>query len=173
VKNVTAMFDIGANTTRVGVLTYNTDVKEEIGLKDYTNKTDLLQAIERIQQREGYDTNTSQAISYMRERMFKRTFRDRANAAKIGIIVTDGQSSNVLLTVWEAAKTKRRGIRLFAIGIGYNTNPRELKGIASKPESDHVFKIDNFEALESIRQILAVRTCEGIMICIFSTSRFI
>lgn len=158
------MFDIGINTTRVGVVTYNTDVVEEIGLGDYTDKTDLLLALENIQQREGYDTNTFQAISYMRKRMFKRTFRERGHAAKIGIIVTDGQSSNVLLTVWEAAKAKRRGIRLFAIGIGYNTNPRELKGIASKPESDHVFKIDNFGALESIKQILAVRTCEGINI---------
>lgn len=162
VKKVTSMFDIGANRTRVGVLTYNTDVKQEIGLGDYDDKLDLTTAIGDIKQREGYNTNTFQAIRHMRQNMFKKTFRERQNAAKIGIIVTDGQSSNVLLTIWEAAKTKQQGIRLFAIGIGVNTNERELQGIASKPESEHVFKIDNFEALESIRQILAVRTCEGI-----------
>lgn len=155
------MFDIGTNTTRVGVLTYNTDVVEEIGLEDFSNKGDLLTAISNIRQRGGYNTHTFEAIRFMRRRMLRNTADKRDNAAKIGIIVTDGQSSNVLLTVWEAAKTKRKGIRLFAIGIGGNTNSRELQGIASKPESDHVFEINNFDALESIRQILAVRTCEG------------
>lgn len=155
------MFDIGTNTTRVGVLTYNTDVVEEIGLEDFSNKGDLLNAISNIRQRGGYNTHTFEAIRFMRRRMLRNTADKRDNAAKIGIIVTDGQSSNVLLTVWEAAKTKRKGIRLFAIGIGGNTNSRELQGIASKPERDHVFEINNFDALESIRQILAVRTCEG------------
>lgn len=42
------MFDIGINMIWVGVLIYNIDVVEEIGLEDFSNKGGLLIVISNI-----------------------------------------------------------------------------------------------------------------------------
>lgn len=38
---------------------------------------------------------------------------------------------------------------------------KELAAIASTPTDNFMFKIDNFDALQSIKDRLAVRTCKG------------
>lgn len=38
---------------------------------------------------------------------------------------------------------------------------KELAAIASTPTDNFMFKIDNFDALQSIKDRLAVRTCNG------------
>ena len=58
-------------------------------------------------------------------------------------------------------------IFLFAIGIGGNTNERELRGIATD-EENFMFKVDGYSALDGIKNLLAIRTCRGkckIIIC--------
>ena len=51
-------------------------------------------------------------------------------------------------------------IFLFAIGIGGNTNERELRGIATD-EENFMFKVDGYSALDGIKNLLAIRTCRG------------
>ena len=51
-------------------------------------------------------------------------------------------------------------IFLFAIGIGGNTNERELRGIATDAEN-FMFKVDGYSALDALKNVLAIRTCRG------------
>ena len=51
-------------------------------------------------------------------------------------------------------------IFLFSVGIGGNTNERELRGIATDPDN-FMFKVDGYSALDGIKNLLAVRTCRG------------
>ena len=83
---------------------------------------------------------------------------------QVGIILTDGQSQNLGKTLYEAFRAKMQKIFLFAIGIGANTNERELRGIASDAE-DFMFKVDGYSALDAIKNVLAIRTCRG-KICV-------
>ena len=45
---------------------------------------------------------------------------------------------------------------------------KELKAIASEPADNFLFTIDSYDALQSIKELLAVRTCKGNPFRIFS-----
>ena len=79
---------------------------------------------------------------------------------QVGIVLTDGQSQNLGKTLYEAFRAKMQKIFLFAIGIGGNTNERELRGIATD-EENFMFKVDGYSALDALKNVLAVRTCRG------------
>ena len=51
---------------------------------------------------------------------------------------------------------------MFAIGVGKRVDRQELSDIASDPDEDHMFMVDDYSALRSIIELLAARTCQGI-----------
>ena len=157
------MFTIGKNVTRVGLVSFSQDIKEQFGLDDYDNKKDLLKAIGDTKQINGYKTNTKKAIQYARKHMFGKdnNSRNKAKVARIIIVLTDGQSSNMLMTIWESIKAKNAGIRIFSVGVGPKINRRELQMMASSPTEDHMFLVNSYAALNSVKQILAIQTCKG------------
>ena len=53
---------------------------------------------------------------------------------------------------------------MFAIGVGKRVDRQELSDIASDPDEDHMFMVDDYSALRSIIELLAARTCQGIYI---------
>lgn len=161
VKDVVSMFQVDVNHTRIGIVTYGSRVRREFYLNEFLTKPGVLSAIDRIRQMQGYATHTPRAIKFMRQTMFTTEKGARADVAKIGIILTDGQSSNMLLTVWEASKAKKDNVNIFAIGIGSKINTRELRLMASRPTHEHFFKVTDFHALQNIKDMLAVRTCRG------------
>ena len=52
-------------------------------------------------------------------------------------------------------------VSLSLSGIGDQVDKTELQAIASKPASNYVFMIDNFDALTKIKEELAIKACEG------------
>ncbi|XP_021344236.1 integrin alpha-1-like [Mizuhopecten yessoensis] len=155
------MFQIGENRTRIGLATYSSDVHTEFHLNENFDRPSLHQSLSRVRQRRGFVTNTKLAIWTMRRKMFSERRGARPGVVKVAVVLTDGQSNSVVRTVWEAMKARREGIHMFAIGIGSFINRRELRGIASKPTHDYMFQVSNFQALESIKNILAIKTCVG------------
>ena len=84
----------------------------------------------------------------------------RANAPRLGIVITDGESTfDKNLTIPEADIAKSKGITMFAIGIGQGTSQDELRGIASKPSEQFVFNAVSFEALGAIKQGVVSTAC--------------
>lgn len=161
VKDVVSMFQVDVNQTRIGIVTYGSSVRREFYLNEFPTKRGVLSAIDRIRQMQGYATHTHSAIKFMRETMFTTEKGARDDVARVGIILTDGQSSNMLLTVWEASRAKKDNVNIFAIGIGSKINTRELRLMASRPSHEHFFKVTDFNALQNIKDMLAVRTCRG------------
>ena len=161
VKDVVSMFQIDTNTTRIGIVTYASSVQEEFYLDEFLSKHGVMAAIDRIGQMRGFATHKNRAIRIMRQKMFAKEHGARDGVARIGIVLTDGQSSNMLMTVWEASKAKKANIDLFSVGIGSKINKRELKMIASRPSSEYFFEVADFSALQNIKDMLAVRTCRG------------
>lgn len=159
------MFTIGKKVTRVGVISYSHDIRVDIDLDDYYNKKELFKAIQDIDQYHGYKTNTKKAIQYARKHMFGHNVnkRDKDTVAKIIVVLTDGQSSNMLMTVWESIKAKNAGIRMISVGVGPKINIRELNMIASSPPSEHMFLVNSFGTLNTIKQVLAIQTCKGML----------
>lgn len=166
VENMIELFEIAPNKTRIGLGTFSNIFHPQFSFKDYNNKTQVIDALKRIHQNYG-GTNTAKAIEEMRKREFN-PHSARQDVAHIAIILTDGKSWSLSKTTNEAKIAKEKGIYMFAVGIGSNVDLKELKGIASKSnkkESQFVFHVENFDALDSIKEILAIQTCEGA--CIF------
>ena len=86
---------------------------------------------------------------------------DRPNVPNVAIIVTDGQSGNPPLTASEAKKARDAGITILAIGVGSGARTSELNAMATDPDSTHVYKADNFDALTSLQALLSTKACEG------------
>lgn len=47
------------------------------------------------------------------------------------------------------------------MATGGNADVKELKAIASVPSSEYMFTVDRYGALETIKNLLAYKTCEG------------
>ena len=86
---------------------------------------------------------------------------DRPNIPNLAIVLTDGNSNNPALTKTEAEKLRKAGTTVLAIGIGSGISKAELNSIATDPDSTHVFTADNFDALKTLKALLATKACEG------------
>lgn len=163
VRDVVSMFQIGENMTRIGVATYSNKVNTEFYLDEYYDSSDLLKALRTVSYGSGDETDTASAIKHMRKELFSPSHGSRSNheVSKIGIILTDGRSKKIIRTVFESLRAQKKGIHMFAIGIGTNTHSLELNAIASQPKEEYMFEVYNYEALDSIKEKLAVRTCRG------------
>lgn len=153
------LFDIGSEKTQVGIISFSTTVVPELSLGELRSKNEIIDKIMSIEFLGG-NTNTGEALSYLREKAFKEAPSSSPNERpKIAIILTDGQSNDVQQTISEATKAKLEGITLFVIGIGSQVDTMELEAIASKPTKTYMFSIGNFDALDSIKDTLAIRAC--------------
>ena len=151
------MFDIGADRTRVGVITFGNTPVVQFDLDTITRKSYMLDKISRIWQ-SGGGTYTAEALDKMTELMVAKA---RKNVTKVAIIITDGDSHIPEQTARAAVAARATGMHLFAIGVGPNVKTKELNDIASDPDDQYVFAAANFDALDEIKDLLAIRTCEG------------
>ena len=128
-----------------------------IGLDATQEKSSLKEIIANVTFMGGR-TKSSEAFKFLREQGFSPDVA-RREVAHIVLTFTDGLSKNPRDTAREAELAKRQGIYLFSIGIGMSVEKTELADIASEPEEDFVFHVANFSVLNTIKDILAIKTC--------------
>uniref|UniRef100_A0A8C9T5D1 VWFA domain-containing protein n=1 Tax=Scleropages formosus TaxID=113540 RepID=A0A8C9T5D1_SCLFO len=114
--------------------------------------------INGINQQKG-NTHTPTAIRKVVGELFVPSSGSRPKAVKVLVVITDGQTygdSTPMSVVVQEAEDK--GIIRYAIGVGSafrQPNARqELETIASKPTDSHLFRVDNFQALDELRDTL-------------------
>ncbi|XP_074670088.1 integrin alpha-M-like isoform X2 [Strix aluco] len=104
-------------------------------------------------------TCTASAIRTVVRDLFTLRKGAREGAHRILIVVTDGQKFGDTLNYEDVIpEAVHAGIIRYAIGVGsafkYPAAEEELRTIASKPSKDHVFQVDNFDALQGIQNQL-------------------
>uniref|UniRef100_A0A672LXN6 Collagen alpha-1(XXI) chain n=1 Tax=Sinocyclocheilus grahami TaxID=75366 RepID=A0A672LXN6_SINGR len=155
--NITMSFDIGQKFTQVGVVQYSDDPFLHIPLGKHFSSSDLIKAMESIEYMGG-NTNTGKAIKFANDKLFALSERGPNGIAKIAVVLTDGKSQDEVLAAAEAARKK--GIILFAIGVGSETEETELRAIANKPSSTYVFYVEDYKAIVKIREVIRQKLCE-------------
>uniref|UniRef100_A0A3Q2V4W9 Collagen alpha-1(XXI) chain n=1 Tax=Haplochromis burtoni TaxID=8153 RepID=A0A3Q2V4W9_HAPBU len=153
--NITTSFNVGQRFTQVGVVQYSDSPHLEIPLGKHSTNRDLIKAMESIEYRGG-NTNTGAAIEFATDRLFGLS--ERASVSRIAVVLTDGKSQDEVLKAAEAARKK--GVILFAIGVGPETEKDELRDIANKPFSTYVFSVEDYKAISRIRQVIRQKLCE-------------
>ncbi|ESP01322.1 hypothetical protein LOTGIDRAFT_67597, partial [Lottia gigantea] len=161
VRDVTSMFDVGPNPTqsRVGVVTFGDNYYLRFHLNRHMDKNYLMKRIMTIGQTGG-NTNTAGALNYVTDRMFVEKNGMRPDVDHIVIILTDGESMSYQKTKEAASRAHKKGLQVFAIGVGDAVDDVELSDIASDPDSQFKFHATDFEALQRIKEELAIKTCE-------------
>ncbi|XP_069483360.1 integrin alpha-2 [Ambystoma mexicanum] len=148
--------DIGPQKTQVSLIQYGNYPREIFKMNTFQNKNDMIDAVSRTYQNGGDQTNTFQAIDFARAQTFLPQNGGRPNAAKVMVVVTDGEShdNNKLRQVIDSCN--KDNITRFGIAVlGYYTRNEidtknlinEIKGIASVPTERYFFNVSDEAAL--------------------------
>ncbi|XP_078128529.1 uncharacterized protein col21a1 isoform X2 [Sander vitreus] len=155
--NITTSFNIGQKFTQVGVVQYSDDPVLEIPLGKHSSTKDLIKAMESIEYMGG-NTRTGTAIKFATDKLFGLSERGPSGISRIAIVLTDGKSQDEVLKAAEAARKK--GVILFAIGVGSETEVTQLNDIANKPFSTYVFSVEDYKGISRIIQVIRQKLCE-------------
>ncbi|XP_014453376.2 integrin alpha-M isoform X1 [Alligator mississippiensis] len=103
-------------------------------------------------------TYTASAIRKVVQNVFVPWRGARASATKVLIVITDGEKTERLRYRDVIPEAEREGIVRYAIGVGEAfSSPgaqKELNEIASDPDTEHVFQVNNFDALQGLQSQL-------------------
>ncbi|XP_059822041.1 collagen, type XXVIII, alpha 2a [Hypanus sabinus] len=164
---VTALVDkvtVGRNATRIGLILYSLEVRLEFGLSRYLTQQDVKQAIRKMLYI-GEGTYTGTAIRKATQEGF---YGARPGVKKVAIVLTDGQADRRETVKLDVAvrEAHAANIEMFAIGIVNTSDPtqteflRELNLIASDPDTEHMYLIDDFNTLTALELKLVRQFCE-------------
>ncbi|XP_051815214.1 collagen, type XXVIII, alpha 2a [Acanthochromis polyacanthus] len=155
---------VGHNATRIGLVLYSLDVQLEFNLARHRTKQDVKQAIRKMPYM-GEGTYTGTAIRKATQEAF---FGARSGVRKVAIVITDGQTDKRELVKLDIAvrEAHAANIEMYALGIVNSSDPtqaeflRELNLIASDPDSEHMYLIDDFNTLPALESKLVSQFCE-------------
>jgi choice-of-anchor A domain-containing protein len=160
VKDIVSSFIIGPDNVRVGYAGFADGTLLEFNLNAHNNLAGVTAAIDGTT-KIGGGTNIGSCIDLARTSLFTAANGDRADAANVLIVLTDGVSVPATTQAQIDAATTA-GIEIIAIGIGSGINLAELQLIASNPDSEHLFLAADFDA--HLSELLASVTsivCKG------------
>ncbi|XP_062597477.1 uncharacterized protein LOC134258895 [Saccostrea cucullata] len=150
-------FNIASDKTRVSVVTYSNNPHIEFYLNSYTSKSPLKSAIQNLPFRPG-STNTAGALQTAVSNVFTGS---RPNAAKVLIVITDGQSNDMLNTQHAADNAKNNGIIMFSVGVGSRIDHSELNYMATTPSCTHVFTVSGYDEIKALKEELIQSSCRA------------
>ncbi|XP_059581725.1 collagen alpha-1(VII) chain isoform X12 [Alligator mississippiensis] len=145
---------LGKAGIRLGVTLYGEKPRMGIELTDSTTIEEVLEAVRDLLFKGG-NVKMGDALTFVARTVF-RPAASRDDAAKIVILITDGDSAD---SVEDAAVALQdAGVTVFAVGIK-NANKNELKKIASEPTEEHVLYAEDFHLLHNLSPKLSRRLC--------------
>ncbi|XP_037754974.1 integrin alpha-D isoform X2 [Chelonia mydas] len=144
--------------TQFALMQYSDKFELHFDFMEYRRSHDPDHLVWRIEQLKG-TTYTATAIQKVVWELFTSERGARDEATKVLIVITDGNKYGDPLSYSDAIpEAERAGIIRYAIGVGEAfsrvTAQRELQEIASEPTKEHVFRVDNFDALQGIQNQL-------------------
>ncbi|XP_048868867.1 integrin alpha-M-like isoform X2 [Brienomyrus brachyistius] len=154
-KNLITQF-LGRNSL-FAIMQYSSQFDIEMDFSAFRT-SDWSRRIDRIRQQRGW-THTPTAIRKVVNELFVPYRGARPDAVKVLLVITDGKTEGdytpLSVVVNEA---ERKGIIRYAIGVGNAFQDargrQELTTIASLPTVDHLFRVNDFQALDNLRGTL-------------------
>ncbi|XP_034058037.1 LOW QUALITY PROTEIN: uncharacterized protein col6a3 [Gymnodraco acuticeps] len=150
-KFITNLIDLFFNeqdNLQIGLAQYTTDVTDVFYLNTYKNKQDIVSAIGRADYKGGRRINTGAAIRHVEDVYFTKEKGSRMDdgTPQILMVLTGGRSADDGKTA--ALGLKKKGVRVFAIGVGDIES--ELEDLAS--ESSTVARASTYLGLSELNE---------------------
>uniref|UniRef100_A0A8C0AP12 Integrin subunit alpha 10 n=1 Tax=Buteo japonicus TaxID=224669 RepID=A0A8C0AP12_9AVES len=165
-SNILSKFFIGPGQIQVGVLQYGERAVHEWVLGQYQTAEEVVEAAKNISRQEGRETRTAFAIHQACTEAFSPERGGRADATRLMIVVTDGESHDGEELPEALAECEKRNVTRYAIAVlGHylrrQQDPedfiREIKYIASDPDEKYFFNVTDEAALNDIVDALGDR----------------
>ncbi|XP_070585254.1 collagen alpha-1(XXVIII) chain isoform X2 [Erythrolamprus reginae] len=164
VKTMIDAITVNQATTRIGIINFSLKVEVVSTLQQFSTKDSLKNAVDTMQYY-GEGTYTATAISKAID-IFQTA---RQGVRKVAVVITDGQADQrdphkLEVVVKDAHALK---IEIFVIGVVQKTDPnfenfrKEMDLIATDPDSDHVYQIDDFMTLQALENKIFKQICEN------------
>ncbi|XP_052233684.1 uncharacterized protein LOC127846468 isoform X4 [Dreissena polymorpha] len=158
VRDVSNNMQLGPNKVQVSAVTFGTGAKNQFDLNQYSDKAALEAAIMSIQYNGGQPA-LANAIRYVTGSSFSPLHGGRADAPHVAVVLTNQPSGTIDTIKLQSQTAKDNGVIIYAVGIGNGVNMNELQTLASDPDSRHLYTANNFDALSSLKDILATKLC--------------
>lgn len=138
--------------SQIGVVLYSHVNMMVVSLQQQSSQNEVKAAVRKMPYL-GEGTFTGSAI-HRANQMFKTS---RPGVRKVAVVLTDGQADarDVMQFEETAREAHVMGIEMFVIGVVNKTDPlydkfqAEINIIASDPDEEHVFLVDDFRTLPS------------------------
>uniref|UniRef100_A0A8C3YQM1 Collagen alpha-5(VI) chain n=1 Tax=Catagonus wagneri TaxID=51154 RepID=A0A8C3YQM1_9CETA len=151
-KNLSAKIQIGPDKTRIGVVQFSDDTREEFKLDTYFMQKEISDAIDRMSPI-NQNTLTGKALTAI-EPYFDEPKGGRSMVRKFLILITDGEAQDDVRGPARALRDK--GVVIFSVGV-IRANRTQLEEISGN--SSLVFHVDSFSDLKEIENKLIFRVC--------------
>lgn len=172
VHDVIQLLDIGLSDTLASLVTVSTPPTEIFDLKDYTDKSDYLQAVNNLMgSGTSGDGNIKRGLNFVWENSFKTSPFNRTDPEPERVVIllsSTVTTDNAAGTVAVADKIRTDyNASIFTLGVGpevYAQNT-ELRGVANDPDANFTHFVDTFDDLWCVVPIIVAKI--GYIIIIF------
>ena len=148
VKPVVDSYNISESETHVGLIEFSNEVNVILQLNDLFEPTAINDRVQRIIPSGGKDTVTDEALRKSADNVFDAKSGGRPGASKVLIIVTDGKSTGKEPPKRAIKPVKEKGVRVYVVNIGEDTDKDELKDIV--PTEKNIYPAKNPYEIPSI-----------------------
>ncbi|KAM4539408.1 collagen, type XXVIII, alpha 1a [Odontesthes bonariensis] len=153
---------VSREASRIGVVLYSHVDMVVVSLQQQPRQDEIKAAVRGMPYL-GEGTFTGSAI-HRANQLFQAS---RPGVRKVAVVLTDGQSDprDVMKFEETATKAHAEGIEIFAIGVVNKSDPlyeefqAEMKTIASDPDEDYVYLIDDFRMLHTLESNTLMQIC--------------
>ncbi len=146
--NLIDLFFTERDNLRIGLAHYAADVTDVFYLNTYKSREDIVSAIGRAEYKGGTTINTGAAIRHIQDVHFTKEKGSRMDEGtpQILMVITGGRSADDSKAA--ALGLKKKGVRVFAVGVGDTEN--ELENLAS--ESSTVARASTYQGLSELNE---------------------
>ncbi|KAM4550295.1 collagen, type XXVIII, alpha 1a [Fundulus diaphanus] len=163
VNTVIDQFTVSQEASRIAVVLYSHLNSVVVSLQHQPSQEEIKAAV-RAMPYMGKGTFTGSAI-YQAKQVFQAS---RPHVRKVAVVLTDGQSDQHDFMQFKETATDAHaeGIEVFVIGVLNTTDLlyekflSEIKNIASDPDEDHIYLIDDFRLLSGLESNILKQICD-------------
>ncbi|XP_044191393.1 collagen, type XXVIII, alpha 1a [Thunnus albacares] len=154
---------VSREASRIGVVLYSHVDMVVVSLMQQSSQDDIKAAVRKMPYL-GEGTFTGSAI-HRANQLFQAS---RPGVRKVAVVLTDGQADprDVMQFEETANEAHAEGIEMFVIGVVNKTDPlyaefqAEMNVIASDPDEEHVYLIEDFRTLSTLESKILGQICE-------------
>ena len=141
-------YTISKTETHVGIVEFSDKVNIVLPLNKLFEAASVKDAVQRIVPSGGKGTVTDEALRKSADEVFDVKSGGRPGATKVLIIVTDGKSTGEESPKRAMKPVKEKGVRIYVVNIGDDTDKDELKDIV--PTEKNIYPVKNPDEIPNI-----------------------